>query len=62
MNEQTKKLIILCGIPGSGKTTYAKKYIENNANTIHLSSDAIRKELYGDESVQGNPGEVFFFL
>ena len=56
------KLIILCGIPGSGKTTYAKKYIENNANTIHLSSDAIRKELYGDESVQGNPGEVFSMM
>lgn len=56
------KLIILCGIPGSGKTTYAKQYIENNDKTIHLSSDAIRKELYGDESVQGNPGEVFSMM
>jgi predicted kinase len=56
------KLILLCGVPGSGKTTYAKDYVERNSNTIHLSSDAIRKELYGDESIQGNPGEVFTLM
>lgn len=56
------KLIILCGIPGSGKTTYAKDYVERNGNTIHLSSDAIRKELYRDENIQGNPGEVFALM
>ena len=56
------KLIILCGIPGSGKSAYAKDYMERNNNTIHLSSDAIREELYGDESIQGNPGEVFTLM
>ena len=56
------KLIILCGIPGSGKSTYAKDYIGRNCNTVHLSSDAIRKELYGDENIQGNPGEVFTLM
>ena len=56
------KLIILCGIPGSGKTTYAKNYIERNLNAIHLSSDAIRKELYGDENIQGNPSDVFSLM
>ena len=55
-------LILLCGIPGSGKTTYAKNYIKQNLNTVHLSSDAIRKELYGDENIQGNPEEVFSIL
>ena len=60
MNRPT--LILLVGVPGSGKTTYAKDYIERNANTIHLSSDAIRKELYGDENIQGNPGEVFTLM
>lgn len=51
------RLILLCGIPGSGKTTYAK----SNAfeDDIILSSDSIRKELYGDESTQRNPIEVF---
>lgn len=55
-------LILLVGIPGSGKTTYANDYIEQNSNTIHLSSDAIRKELYGDENIQGNPGDVFSLM
>lgn len=55
-------LILLVGIPGSGKTTYAKDYIKQNPNTIHLSSDAIRKELYGDENIQGNPGDVFSLM
>lgn len=55
------KLILLAGIPGSGKTTYAKNYIKKNGG-IHLSSDLIRKELYGDESVQGDPNEVFTLM
>lgn len=53
------RLIMLCGISGSGKTTYAKEYIAEHNNTTHLSSDAIRKELRGDESVQDNPVAVF---
>ena len=56
------KLIILVGIPGSGKTTYANNYMVLNSNTIHLSSDAIRKELYGDENIQGDPAEVFSLM
>lgn len=61
MNRPT--LIILCGIPGSGKSTYAIGYMINYPEqTIYLSSDAIRKELYGDESIQGNPAEVFALM
>lgn len=56
------KLIVCCGIPGSGKTYYSKEYIEKNPNTIHLSSDSIRAELYGDESIQGDPNEVFTLM
>lgn len=37
-----------------------KKQIDEN--TIHLSSDSIRAELYGDESIQGNPAEVFSLM
>lgn len=56
------KLIILCGIPGSGKTTYAQKYLKNNTSTIHLSSDLIRKELWGNETIQGDNNEVFSLM
>ena len=55
-------LILLVGIPGSGKTTYAEKYIKENPNTVHLSSDKIRKELWGDEATQGDNNEVFSLM
>jgi predicted kinase len=58
-------LILLCGIPGSGKTYYAEQLLKDNYykdRIIHLSSDRIRKELYGDESTQGNPNEVFSLM
>ena len=53
--------IILCGPPGSGKSTYALNYIKQFGG-IHLSSDLIRKELYGNESIQGDPNEVFSLM
>lgn len=56
------KLILLVGIPGAGKTTYAKEYARTHNNTIHLSSDLIRAELYGDESTQGDPVTVFSLM
>lgn len=38
-------LLVLQGIPGSGKTTYAEKYIRENTNTIRVNRDAIRHML-----------------
>lgn len=50
---------MLVGLPGSGKTTIAKRIIESDPTVVHISSDAIRGELWGDESIQNNPNEVF---
>lgn len=55
-------LILLVGIPGSGKTTYAEKYIKENPDTVHLSSDKIRAELWGNEATQGDNNEVFSLM
>lgn len=52
-------LILLVGIPGSGKTTYAYKYIKEHPGTVHISSDKIRKELWGSEATQGDNNEIF---
>lgn len=48
------KVTMMIGIPGSGKSTYAMKL-----PGVYVSPDAIRKELYGDISVQGNSADVF---
>lgn len=60
MNRPT--IILLIGPPGSGKSTYAQKYIKKYSNTIHLSSDKIREELWGNEATQGDNNEVFSLM
>ena len=52
------KLFVLIGLPGSGKSKIAQRLHCDNA-ALYLSSDALRKEFYGDESVQDNPEKIF---
>jgi predicted kinase len=47
----------MVGIPGAGKTTLAKKLIAKGFH--YMNADAIRMELYGSESEQGDKEEVF---
>lgn len=54
------ELIYLVGLPGSGKSTYANKLKEKGYKVF--SSDSIRKELYGDESIQGDGNKIFKIL
>ena len=59
------ELILLIGIPGSGKSFYAKKYDYDRIfkhNTTILSSDQIRKEILGDENDQTRNDEVFDYI
>ena len=51
------KFMMLCGIPGSGKSYLGKQL--TGPDTVYLSSDKIREELWGSEEDQQNPGEVF---
>ena len=55
------KVYVMCGLPGSGKTTIARQ-IAADLDAVVISSDSIREELYGDESVQSNPSVVFNVL
>ena len=49
-------LTLLVGIPGSGKSTWAKN---NCGKSVVLSSDLIRKEILGSEEDQTNNDLVF---
>lgn len=53
------ELIMLVGIPGSGKTTYAANLKKENPDYIIHSSDELRKELYGDIGNQEHNAELF---
>lgn len=50
-----KNLYVLVGLPGSGKSTFAAEHPE----MVVVSSDAVRGELYGDESIQCDHARVF---
>ena len=43
------KLYILIGVPGSGKTTYAKIMLKHNANLRYVSRDEVRFSLVSEE-------------
>ena len=53
--------IMMVGLVGSGKSTYAKQ-LSDDINAIICNSDAIREELCGDENSQDNNDEVFKIL
>lgn len=49
----TGALLLLVGIPGSGKSTWARAFVEAHPRYRIVSTDAIRAALYGDEATQG---------
>ena len=53
-------IYVLVGLPGSGKSTFAEKFIFNSLNYCAVvSSDMIREQLTGDEGNQEHNEEVF---
>lgn len=52
------KVVFTVGLPASGKSLYAETYY-SDSNWIVVSSDKVRKQLWGDETEQKNPSEVF---
>ena len=57
-----KTLIVLSAMPGSGKSTWAKKYQKEHPHTLIISSDQIRYEVTGqlkDFSKQTVAWELF---
>lgn len=54
-----EKLILMVGLPGSGKSSYAK-IIAKKEKAVIVSTDDIRYELFGDERQQKNSSKVFY--
>ncbi len=47
------RLILLIGLPGSGKSSLASFLLAEYPRSRLISTDAIRAQLFGDEGVQG---------
>lgn len=62
MNNRVPIFVMMCGLPGSGKSTYAKEISKQLFGAIICSSDEIREELCGDKNSQENNEEVFKLL
>lgn len=60
------ELVLVIGLPGSGKSTWVQKKYDYDRifhhNTIILSSDRVRKELFNDENDQSHNEEVFQYI
>lgn len=46
------KVFILCGAPGSGKSTWANDFVKNNPNTVKVCPDDNRRAIGGDSNNQ----------
>ncbi len=55
------KLVVMIGLPGSGKSTIAQKMHEDNISSVLLSSDSIREELLGAADVNTREGNQLVF-
>ena len=53
------KFIMLVGIPASGKSTFAQKLKEKEEDVKIVSSDSLRKEIFGDINHQGDNDKLF---
>lgn len=42
-------LFVMCGIPGSGKSTWANAFRQNRMKTVYVSRDVIRLSIITDE-------------
>lgn len=42
---KNQKILVLQGLPGSGKTTWALEFIKNNKNFVRINRDSIREQL-----------------
>ena len=51
-------LIVMCGLPASGKSTYSE-WLEDSGLFKRVCPDFIRKAFYGDENIQGDGKRVF---
>lgn len=52
-------LMVMVGLPGSGKSTWARRYTRRYPSWLIVSTDDIRRQLYGDAAIQGEWRDIW---
>ncbi|MGB3293683.1 MAG: AAA family ATPase [Phormidesmis sp.] len=50
---QAAPLLVMIGLPGSGKSTWAARFVSHSPGYRMIATDDVRAQLYGDAAVQG---------
>jgi predicted kinase len=53
-----KKIIFLKGLPASGKSTWAKEFVDNNPNWLRVNKDDLRLMMHNGKWSNGNEKQV----
>jgi predicted kinase len=49
---------VMVGAPGAGKSTHVRELLLKHPNSVVVSGDDIRAQLYGNADIQGNYSEI----
>ena len=55
-------MICLAGMPGSGKTTWAKEFLKKHPDFLYFSPDSYYERINGDDCVRANTFEVWMAM
>lgn len=53
------EIIFLCGLPASGKSTFAQHFVKTHPEFVRIGADSVRERLYGSQDSYGNPEEIY---
>lgn len=56
---EPKRAYVMCGVPGSGKSTHVRQICQEHPDALVVSYDNIREELYGDANIQGYFPDIY---
>lgn len=59
MEENRIVLVLLIGLPGSGKSTLVRSLCSRYPGLVAISTDGIREQLFGHEAIQGPWGLIW---